>query len=469
MAKITHDLLDAYGAYCTTKGQEPPDTAEVLRHLIANSSKSVYHALRKAQRTGSVLVQPRCGVGDWASMKALLSALEREGGADILTLTIDAHSRLLQFDKAAEVAAQNPERLNGFPLLWHGWRRTRELCGSFASPVQVRHGSPDARLLFGATLAAGISSFEGGGLTYNIPYSKTTAIIDSLRYWQEVDAYAGQLAQEDVVIDREIFGTLTAVLIPPCIALSVSMIEAMLAARAGVKCISIAFPQTGNLCQDVAALRSIKELSAALLPADVAVFPVLHQFMGAFPKQKCDAEALIVLGSIAARLGQAVKVINKTYQEALGIPTPEANVDGIQLSKTANSWFYELIPLPDAHVQEAQAQIVREVSEILDPVLQADLSPEAISTGFLDGRLDVPFSTNTSLHSAVIPARAASGAIYVSEFGGLAVSERTRAYHRRQLSGAASPHRDPYAVERDVLYFARETRPREGAILSPIS
>ncbi len=450
------DLMGDYAKLCIAQGQEPPDAAEVIRYLQSSSTPSVYASLANARNEGTVLVQPRCGVGDTAAMAVLLRTLLEQGQADILTLTIDAHTRLGQLDRAAKMAAQSPEMLNGYPLLSHGWRETRAICAQFDAPVQVRHGSPDPRLLFAGTIASGITSFEGGGLSYNIPYSKTTPIADSLRYWHQVDAYCGRLAQDGIVVDRELFGTLTAVLVPPCIALSVTMIEAVLAAREGVKCISIAYPQTGNLCQDVAALRCIERLASELLPPDVACFPVLHQFMGAFPGERSNAEALIVLGSIAARLGRAVKMINKTYQEAAGVPTSEANVDGIRLSKTANSWIYDLIPVPSDEVEENQAQFHAEVMELLSPILDADMRHEAICDAFESGRLDVPFSANTSLKSAVIPARARSGAIYLSDFGNLTLSTGTKAYHRRKLAASVSLDADPLAVTKDVLYMANQ-------------
>lgn len=39
-------------------------------------------------------------------------------------------------------------------------------------PVQVRHGTPDARLLTEIAYAGGFTSYEGGGISYNLPYCK---------------------------------------------------------------------------------------------------------------------------------------------------------------------------------------------------------------------------------------------------------------------------------------------------------
>ena len=450
-------LFDQYRTYCQQTGTEPPIETEAIHYLKGLKTLSVHDLLTAARSKGDVLVQPRCGVGEIAAMTQLLETLSSKGHADILTLTIDAYTRLLQLEKVSDLATNEPDSLNGFPLLSHGWQKTRQMCASFNAPCQVRHGSPDPRLLFAATVASGITSFEGGGLSYNIPYSKDTSIKDSLRYWQEVDTYSGNLAKQNIIVDRELFGTLTAVLIPPCIALAITMIEAILAAREGVKCISIAYPQSGNLSQDVAALNCVSTLARAFLPPDVDCFPVLHQFMGVFPQARHNAEALIVLGSITARLGNATKVINKTYQEAAGIPSSQANVDGILLSKTANSWLYDLLPVPIDQIEEEQAQIYSEVLELLAPILDRDLSHDAISDAFATGELDVPFSANSSLHSAVIPARSSSGGIYISDFGNLPFSEKTKAFHRARLNTERSDATDMAAISRDILYLATET------------
>ena len=117
---------------------------------------------------------------------------------------------------------------------------------------------------------------------------------------------------------------LTAVLVPPSISLAISVLEAVLAARAGVRCISVAYPQGGHLVQDVAALRAIPLLADRYLPAGVRVHAVLHEFMGVFPRIRGNAEDLIFYGALVARLGGASKLITKTYQEAYGIPETQA-------------------------------------------------------------------------------------------------------------------------------------------------
>ena len=123
--------------------------------------------------------------------------------------------------------------------------------------VQVSPDTPDARLLTEISIAGGFTSYEGGGISYNVPYSKNHSIEKTIAYWQYTDRLVGLYEEAGVSINREPFGPLTGTLIPACISNSVAVIEALLAAEQGVKDITVGYGQCGNLIQDIAALRSL--------------------------------------------------------------------------------------------------------------------------------------------------------------------------------------------------------------------
>jgi methylaspartate mutase epsilon subunit len=260
----------------------------------------------------------------------LLVGLERQVGPDVLTVTIDSHTRLLQFDAARRALDRYPERLNGYPPVSHGWRRGRELNEAVRTPLQVRHGSPDARLLFDVAVPAGITSFEGGGIGCNLPYAKDVPIRDSLEAWRQVDWLAGELTTRG--IDRELFGTLTAALMPPSVCLALMVLEAIQAATEGVRCISMAYPQGGHLWQDVAALRAIPRLAARYLPdASVVVHPVLHAFMGVFPGHRDRAKARRGNAEGSTRPG-AIDTTRRYGSAGASVAiTPDLRVTGVHL------------------------------------------------------------------------------------------------------------------------------------------
>lgn len=439
---------------------ELPSFAETVSYIKGLRKPSVHQLLTRADAAGELLIQPRCGVGAQEKMAELLRFLEQEARPDILSLTIDAYTRLCQFDKAARVLQENPGNLNGYPLVCHGYRKVRELNELVRAPIEIRHGSPDARLLFEMSIAGGVTSFEGGGICYNLPYSKSVPVGDSLRAWRYVDQRCGELAQHGIIVDRELFGTLSAVLIPPSVGLAMTLLEALCAVKEGVRCLSIAYCQGGHMAQDAAALRAIRELARRYLPPEVGVFPVLHQFMGAFPVARHDAEALILRGSLAARMGRATKIINKTHEEALGIPTPGANAQGIWTTRVANSLISDFVRLDDEEVAEEEHWIIREVEEIVAPILdKADLY-RAIEDGFAEGLLDIPFSASRYAQSGVLPMRDRSGAIRYHSAGKLSLGEATRQRNARLLRDVSdSPAFSLFKkLTRDIMYFADVSR-----------
>lgn len=433
-----------------------PAIDESVAYIRGLDKPSVPEILRSARSAGRVALQPRCGVGSHAQMTTLLRDLERHARPDILTITIDSHTRLGRFDNALAVLLRNPAELNGYPLVTHGWIRGRELTESVSAPLEVRHGSPDARRLFETSLASGITSFEGGGVSYNLPYSKAVPLAESLAAWRDVDALCGDLARHGVVIDRELFGTLTAVLVPPSISLAISVLEAVAATREGVRCVSVAYPQSGHFEQDIAALRAIPALAARYLPHNVETHAVLHEFMGVFPKERSHSEDLILYGALVARLGGATKLITKTYQEAYGTPDTRANIDGLVLASRANSPLLDFIRIDEDRVSRELEWILQETAELVEPVLETSSIHEGIASAFAAGRLDIPFSASRYARSEVIPRRASDGAIRYLDPGSLPFSDRTRRRNQESLGvlSEGQPVNDiAKGLKADIDYF----------------
>lgn len=436
-----------------------PSEAEIIEYIksLASKKPTVFQLLESANRDGHLLLQPRCGVGGHQAMMDLLRAIEQGARPEILTLTIDSYTRLCKFKDAERVLSMQPSSLNGYPLVAHGATRGREINEMIAAPLEVRHGSPDARLLFEVGIASGITSFEGGGITYNLPYSKSVPIADSLRYWQYVDWRAGQLAREGIIVDRELFGTLTAVLIPPSMSIAITLLEGLLAIEQGVRCLSVSYCQSGSLYQDIAALRAIRRVFARYMHEGVHVFPVLHEFMGAFPERRPDADALILLGAIAAHKGRAAKIVTKTYEEAFGVPTAAANVQGIWTCRLASSPIIDVVEVSEEQIEEEVHSIEQEVDEIVAPLLDKPSLAEAIVAAFVDGSLDIAFSASRYARSAVLPMRDPTGAIRYFDPGGLPLSEVSRKRNRDKLAGITQQAEFSIfdKAHTDIFYFAK--------------
>lgn len=403
--------------------------------------------LAKAQKEGVTLIQPRAGVALYQEHIELLQYLENKGGADLLPTTIDSYTRLNRYNECQVGIEKSQEAgrsmLNGFPAVNYGAQVCRTVTSAVKNPVQMRHGTPDARLLTEIAIAGGFTSYEGGGISYNIPYSKNHSIEKTIKYWQYADRLVGMYEEAGVSINREPFGPLTGTLIPPCISNSVAIIEALLAATQGVKDITVGYGQIGNLIQDVAAMRSLENMTRQYLAKygfnNVRVTTVFHQWMGGFPQDESKAYGVISWGSAAAALSKATKVIVKTPHEAYGVPTKEANAAGLRATKQVISMLRDQDLREIPHVVKECEIINAEVKCIMDAVEELGKGDIAIGTvaAFEAGILDIPFAPNKYNAGKVLPARDNDGAIRILEMGNLPLTKEIKDFHRAKLEERA--------------------------------
>ena len=413
--------------------------------------------MQKAADEQITLIQPRAGVALHTEHIKLLQYLEEEGEADLLPYTVDSYTRLNRYQEA-EIGIEksketNRSMLNGFPIVNYGVDICRIVTSSLKNPVQVRHGTPDARLLTEISIAGGFTSYEGGGISYNIPYSKSHSLEKTIAHWQYTDRLVGIYEEAGVSINREPFGPLTGTLISPCISNSVAVIESLLAAEQGVKDITVGYGQCGNLIQDVAALRTLSNLTRAYLDKfgynDVRVTTVFHQWMGGFPQDESKSFGVISWGAAAAALAKATKVIVKTPHEAMGVPTKEANAAGLRATKQVISM------LRDQDFREIPAVITesdiieQEMHSILGKVEELGKGDYARGTiaAFEAGVIDVPFAPSKFNAGKVMPARDNNGAIRILDTGNLPFSQELKDFHRQKLEERAHFEKRPVSFQ----------------------
>ena len=418
----------------------------VAYHKAMPENRQFSKKLLDAKRDRRTLVQPRAGVPVLEEHIKLMQYLEQYGEADLLPSTIDSYTRQNRHEEAengiSESIRLGRAMLNGFPAVNHGVAKCRQVIESVNVPMQVRHGTPDARLLTEITLAGGFSSYEGGGISYNLPYCKNIPMERTIRDWQYTDRLVGIYEEMGVSINREPFGPLTGTLVPPCISHAAAVIEALLAAEQGVKNITVGYGQCGNLVQDVAAIRTLEELTEEYLHKygynDVQVTTVLHQWMGGFPADEAMAFGVISFGSVIAALSKATKVIVKTPHEAVGIPTMEANAEGLRCTKQVVNMLYDQ-ELKDESL-EAEKEIIRqETRAIVDKCFELGNGDIALGVcrGVEAGVLDVPFAPCRANAGLMLPCRDNNGAVRILEPGNLPFSKELLDFHRSKIEERA--------------------------------
>ena len=418
---------------------------EFLKSVPDNKNFAKKLAWAKAEKFRT-MVQPRAGVPVIHRHIELLHYLE-ECGADFLPSTIDSYTRQNRYAEAErgieESVREGRAFLNGFPAVNHGVTGCKKVFNAVNVPLQARHGTPDARLLSEIIHASGWTSNEGGAISYNVPYAKSVSIEDTIKYWQYCDRLVGYYEEHGVTINREPFGPLTGTLVPPAISNTVAIIEALLAAEQGVKNITVGYGMGGNIVQDVAAIRSLQKQTEEYLEKygykDVIVTTVFHQWMGGFPQDEAEAMGLIALSSTYGALSNATKMITKSPHESIGVPTKEANGQGIKASKIVCRLLGEQHFPECQELTDEMNQIEKEVKCLLDAIFKVgdgDLAQGTVKA-FELGMIDVPFAPSKFNAGLILPARDNNGAIRILEFGNLAFTEEIKEFHRKKIAERA--------------------------------
>ncbi|MFJ8047960.1 hypothetical protein [Streptomyces luteogriseus] len=422
----------------------------------------------RAEREGRVLVHPRTGVAGVQGQSDLFRELY-EAGADVLSFQVDSLTRNNLHDQVDLLLKESSARLdtfhglNGFPLVNHGVAAGRGITAQFpGTPFQVRHSTRDPRLLAEITYASGVTAFEGGALTYNLPYYRDYSPRHSVPRWAYVDRLTGLYHERfGITIDREFFGVLTAAMVPACIAVVACVLEALLAAQEGVKSVSLGYAEQGNRAQDIGAIRALRRVGRHYLDRhgheDVAVHTVFHQYMAAFPSDPEKSRALLHGSAVTARLSGATRLMLKTAVESSRIPSAAHNAEGLVLVKSA-------LEGPDAPPVPAQADaeedlIVREASSVLDAILALDASGlgERVALAVELGLLDVPFSPNQWNAGRAMSVRDRDGAVRFADPGAIPLPDDIVHFHAQAVRDRQARDRSDLDVliERDVLRTAR--------------
>jgi methylaspartate mutase epsilon subunit len=418
---------------------------------------------------GNMLVQPRSGVALIGEQIRLFKNFKR-AGVKVLSYQVDSLTRNNNYAGAEEAIRESrvlgSSTINGFPVVNHGVSGLRKIGQQIHVPLQTRHSTRDPRLLAEISYAGGVTSFEGGAICYNIPYYKDYPLAESIRNWQYVDYLTGlYYKQFGVVLDREFFGTLTATLIPPCIAIVTNILETLLAVRQGVRCLSLGYAEQGHRSQDIAAIRMMGEMTTEILGnmgyKDVQLNTVFHQYMAAFPPSEHRADELIRNSAVTAARSGATRMIGKTPVEAFRIPTVTDNIMGIELINSGIATAADCY-VDEARVAEECAVIRREVESIFESIVvcgRGDIA-QGVVAGFQQGFIDIPFSPSVHNRGEVMTTRDVEGAVRFLSSGNLQLDRETQQFHedkvseRRRAEGIHSRLQDPILVERDVMQVA---------------
>jgi methylaspartate mutase epsilon subunit len=427
-------------------------------HRSLPEHKQLGVVMRKAVQEGCCLTQPRGGFGTLEMQKRLMQTLDRDGLADIVPTTTDSYTRNEQWQNAQngmeESSRAGRSLLNGYPMVNCGVKVSRELIEAIDKPAIVLSGTAMPRLTAEIGLAAGYSGYLGSGIAYTTSYTKDLGIEEGIRNYQYLDRLTASYQERGVELHRRQPGFLTGTNIPPSIAIAICVLDALLAAEQGVKNYGLELGQTLHLIQDAAAIRACGELCQEYLGrgghAEVFTPVTSLHWMGAWPQDEAQATALIVYGGVLAAAGGAVSVTTKSTHEAIGIPTPEANAEGLRMTRMG-IYLARTIHLEGFEEYEREKELIgREVRPVVDKIL--DMGDGDVALGSVRaieaGVLDVPWSPNRHVKSRVLPARDVDGYLRILEPGDMPIPTDVLEYHEERLRMRAE--RDGQAYGHDL-------------------
>ena len=120
-------------------------------HKSLPSNKVWAKKLQRAKENNEIYAITGMGKATIEEQIELLTYVEKEGQADLLGTSVDSLSRQKDFEAAQkgieESLREGRSSLNGLPLVNHGVSGFRKVIESVNSPISMRYGAADTRLI----------------------------------------------------------------------------------------------------------------------------------------------------------------------------------------------------------------------------------------------------------------------------------------------------------------------------------
>jgi methylaspartate mutase epsilon subunit len=451
-AEFDEELARIRGLWPTFRELDMDEIARYHREVVGE--RTFADAYRKARAERRILLQPRFGVATVEAQAEGMRVLERDGGADLLTMSSDTYSRWEDFAKAAEAVKLSHEKgrsmLNGFPAGVHGLQGTRRVTEATGVPVGGRGATGAPQAYNAMMLAGGATEFNGSALAFVMNVEARMKVPVAIRNTQFIDRMIGKLTSMGARPAKESSTIVSGTVVPPAVAVVCGVIEVLLAAEQGVKHHCVAYPVNSSLIQDVAACRVMREFCGAYARDaghdDIEIAYAIHQWLGPFPEDKSRALARIAFDSVTAVHAGIDKILVKSSEEGQGTPTNQGNIEGLRATRQAVELARGQV-LPDSPLLlEECEQIRRESRAILDAVFELGRGDVAVgvSRAIDSGVYEFPYSVNQSNRGRMLACRDAAGAVRFLDAGNLPLDDAARRWHRERLQSRLDTAADEY-------------------------
>jgi len=401
----------------------------------------------------------------------LLQYVEQEGKADLLALSPDSFTRYNRFEEVEKYMEESKKtgvsKLNGVPVVNIGVSGVRKIIESVNSPISLRGGMPDGRLL-AEVLCAGGGSQNGPDLLMDFwQHSAKTPYDYVVETHQYIGRLMGYYQEHGIPMLTGVQGFYGAA-IPPSLQSSSIVVSALLLAEQGLKNISIICVGHGNLVQDVAANKARENVLRYYLDKfgynDVEIFKSVSWSLMQYPADLAGSLAVTFMNTVMARLIGATSSDVRTMAEAKAIPTKENIADTFKIAKVMSNFIRTQKIEVDNNEVGLQIQMEeKEIKAIIDKVLEfgdGDIlvgASKAIEAGVLDN----PFAANRAAAGKVMGVKDAEGAMRYFNTGNLPFTKEIIDYHKDKITQRESKQgitvgydtlvNDIYAVSKGYL------------------
>jgi methylaspartate mutase epsilon subunit len=413
-------------------------------HKSLPPEKNWIHKMRYAREHGEIYAITGMGKATVEEQIELLTHVENEGLADILGTSVDSFSRQNDYGEAQKRLDESIKRgksvLNGLPVVNHGVAGFRKIINAVRSPISLRYGAADPRLIDEIGYAGGHTAGPVDALMdfwhHNARVGLETSLVNH-RYTQRLIGYYEEHGVPMCASVQGLYGAG----ISPSIQIAAILAQALMMAEQGVKNARFHFACHGNLAQDVATANTIRKLSDEYLKKfgydSIDVFLSVSFSLVQYPLEVGSAFAVTFMNTLMAKLCGAQSNDIRTVAEAKGIPTKEDTAYSFRTTKAMENFLQtQKIEVEKKALDVESAMVEKEARCIMDRLLEfgdgdvMDGTVKAVKSGVLDN----PFATNPASPCKVMSIKDSDGALRYLNHGNLPFTAEILEFHKGKIA-----------------------------------
>ena len=426
--------------------------------------KFFLHRYRKAKEESETLWNPIVG---HATFESTLEHIEHceylEPEAWILFP--DPYTRKSQFELAKmgieRSYKEGKSMLSGYPIVNYGVDYARKLNKATKACFMMGTNDEDPRLQLDIALAAGLTAFS---------FFPISDLMQHARYFPldkkiQIDQYSSRLAacytEQGAPITVYSVANITGY-DEMGMKAAIVILQALLAAKQGVKSLVFDVGLSSHLISDVATIQVGRKLTMEYLArfgiTDVELFACPFAYLGAWPKDKDEAQSLVTWTAITGMAAACQGTVIKTPDEASVTPTKHGSEAALKTCKrirevVKTQRLHEALESPRLVLEREMME--KEIRAIVDKTLE--MGDGDVAVGMVRavdaGIIDIAFSCWTLLKGKILVVRDNEGAIRYLDHGDIPLPREVAEFHRQRI--AQSDKTDIDMVIDSITYCSR--------------